>query len=193
MESFINGVVNLTLTREQAYQMVVAKIGVNNLLKHILAVEAGMRRLASHFGEDVEFWGMTGLLHDLDYNETKEDEHYHTYLTAEWLAEYDLPEEMLYAIHAHPGHVPCKSRLDWALYSVDPTTGFLVACALMHPEKKLSVIDSEFMLRRFKEKRFAAGATRENMAACSELGLELEQFLQLVRDGMLTIAPELGL
>lgn len=184
---------SLTLTREQAYQMVVAKIGVNNLLKHILAVEVGMRRLAKHFGEDVEFWGMTGLLHDLDYNETKEDEHYHTYLTAEWLAEYALPDEMLYAIHAHPGHVPCKSRLDWALYSVDPTTGFLVACALMHPEKKLSVIDSEFMLRRFKEKRFAAGATRENMAACSELGLELEQFLQLVREGMLTIAPELGL
>lgn len=184
---------NLELTREQAYQIVVAKIGVNNLLKHILSVEVGMRRLAEHLGEDPDYWGMTGLLHDLDYNETKDDEHYHTYLTAEWLVQYHLPEEMLYAIHAHPGHVPCKSRLDWALYSVDPTTGFLVACALMHPEKKLSVIDGEFMLRRFKEKRFAAGATRENMAACSELGLELEQFMLLVRDGMLTISTELGL
>jgi putative nucleotidyltransferase with HDIG domain len=185
--------VNLELNREQAYQMVVAKIGVNNLLKHILSVEVGMRRLAEHLGEDPDYWGMTGLLHDLDYNETKDDAHYHTYLTAEWLAPYHLPDEMLYAIHAHPGHVPCKSRLDWALYSVDPTTGFLVACALMHPEKKLSVIDGEFMLRRFKEKRFAAGATRENMAACSELGLELEQFMLLVRDGMLTISTELGL
>jgi predicted hydrolase (HD superfamily) len=114
-------------------------------------------------------------------------------MTAEWLGPYNLPEEMLYAIHAHPGHVPCKSKLDWALFAVDPTTGFLVACALMHPEKKLAVIDGEFMLRRFREKRFAAGATRENMAACSELGLELEQFLLLVREGMLTISGELGL
>jgi len=183
----------LPLTREQAYQIVVKKIGVNNLLKHILAVEAGMRKLAEHFGEDVEYWGLTGLVHDLDYNETKEDEARHTYLTRDWLAEYNLPEEMLYAIHAHPGHVPCKSRLDYALFTVDPATGFIVACALMHPEKKLAVLDSGFMIRRFKEKRFAAGALRENMAACSNLGLEIDEFLLLVRDGMLTISNQLGL
>lgn len=183
----------LTLTRDAAYDLVVEKIGVNNLLKHILSVEAGMRRLAEHFGEDVELWSLTGLLHDLDYNETKNDEKRHTYLTAEWLAPYNLPEEMIYAIHAHPGHVPCKSRMDWALYSVDPTTGFIVACALMHPDKKLDVIDADFMTRRFKEKRFAAGATRENMAASSNLGLDLEQFLLLVHDGMMTIRDKLGL
>jgi putative nucleotidyltransferase with HDIG domain len=184
---------DLNLSRDDAYQMVVKKIGVNNLLKHILAVEAGMRKLAEHFGEDVDFWGLTGLLHDLDYNETKNDESRHTYLTREWLQEYALPEEMLYAINAHPGHVPCRSRLDWALYTVDPTTGFLVACALMHPDKKLAAIDGGFMLRRFKEKRFAAGASRENMEACSHLGLELEEFLLLVRDGMMTISDQLGL
>ena len=184
---------NLQLTRDDAYRMVVDKIGVNNLLKHILAVEVGMRRLAEYLNEDVEFWGLTGLLHDLDYHETKNDEARHTFLTEEWLKDYNLPEEMLYAIHAHPGHVPCKSKLDWALYAVDPTTGFIVACALMHPDKKLASIDGQFMLRRFKEKRFAAGATRENIAACSELGLELEPFLLLVHEGMMTIADELGL
>jgi len=183
----------LPLTREQAYRMVVEKIGVNNLLKHILAVEAGMRKLAEHFGEDVEYWGLTGLLHDLDYNETKNDEARHTYLTSDWLAEYNLPEEMLYAIHAHPGHVPCQSRLDYALFTVDPATGFIVACALMHPEKRLSALDGSFMLRRFKEKRFAAGALRENMAACTNLGLEIGQFLLLVRDGMVIISDQLGL
>lgn len=183
----------LPITREKAYQLVVEKIGVNNLLKHIIAVEVGMRRLAEHFDEDVEFWGLTGLLHDLDYNETKDDEPRHTYITKEWLDSYNLPEEMLYAIHAHPGHVPCRSRLDWSLYAVDPTTGFIVACALMHPDKKIASVDTEFMLRRFKEKRFAAGATRENIAACSELGLELEEFLLLVHDGMLTISDKLGL
>ncbi|MDD5426762.1 MAG: HDIG domain-containing protein, partial [candidate division Zixibacteria bacterium] len=180
----------LKLTREPAYRMVVEKIGVNNLLKHILAVEAGMRRLAEYFREDIEYWGLVGLVHDLDYNETKNDEKRHTYLTAQWLEPYDLPEEMLYAIHAHPGHVPCRTRLDWALYTVDPTTGFIVACALMHPDKKLAVIDADFMLRRFKEKRFAAGASRENMAACSYLGLELDRFLMLVHEGMMTISSE---
>ena len=184
---------NLQLTREKAYDLVVEKIGVNNLLKHILAVEAGMRRLAEHFGEDADYWGLIGLVHDLDYNETKNDEENHTFITEDWLKEYALPEEMMYAIRAHPGHVPCKSRLDWALYTVDPTTGFIVACALMHPAKKLAVIDADFMLRRFKEKRFAAGASRENMAACSNLGLELDEFLLLVHDGMMRITDQLGL
>jgi len=184
---------DLQLNRETAYRLVLDKIGENYLLKHILAVEVGMRRLAEHLGEDVEYWGLTGLVHDLDYNETKDDHPRHTYVTAEWLAGYNLPAELMHAIHAHPGHIPCETRLDWGLYSVDPTTGFLVACALMHPSKKLSSIDGEFMLRRFKEKRFAAGATRENMAACSQLGLELEEFLLLVHGGMLTIADRLGL
>ena len=183
----------LKLSREIAHNLVVERIGVNNPLKHILAVEAGMRKLAGHFKEDVEYWGLTGLVHDLDYNETKDNAARHTYITEELLTEYDLPEEMLYAIHAHPGHVPCRSRLDWALYSVDPATGFVVACALMHPAKKLEVLTEDFMLRRFKEKRFAAGATRENIAACSNIDLELDQFLMLVRDGMMTISDELGL
>jgi putative nucleotidyltransferase with HDIG domain len=183
----------LNLTRRAAYDLVLEAIGPGNLLKHILAVEAGMRGLAAHLGEDVEYWGLTGLLHDLDYHQTKDDAARHTYVTREWLARYNLPEDMLHAINAHPGHIPCESRLDWALYSVDPTTGFVVACALMHPSKQLSAIDSEFMLRRFHEKRFAAGASRENMAACSHLGLELEAFLVLIRDAMKTISNELGL
>ncbi len=184
---------DIKLNRETAYDLVVEKIGKTNLLKHILAVEVGMRALAEKFGEDVEYWGLTGLVHDLDYNETKDDEKSHTYIAENWLAEYELPDEMLYAIHAHPGHVPCQSKLDWALFCTDPATGFIVACALMHPSKKLASIDREFMLRRFAEKRFAAGASRENMAACSNLGLELGDFLELVRDAMLTITDELGL
>ncbi|MDX9857217.1 MAG: HDIG domain-containing protein [candidate division Zixibacteria bacterium] len=182
-----------TLTREAAHRMVLDKIGRNNLLKHVLAVEAGMRAVADRLGEDVEYWGLVGLIHDLDYHETMDDHPRHTYLTHEWLDSYGLPDEAWHAIHAHPGHIPCQTRLDWALYAVDPSTGFIVACALMHPDKKLAPIDEEFMLRRFREKRFAAGATRENMAACSNLGLELGEFLLVVRSGMMTIADELGL
>ena len=184
---------DLKLSRDVAYDLVLTRIGRNNLFKHILSVEAGMRRVAEHFHQDADYWGLIGLVHDLDYNETKNDPARHTFVTEELLKPYEVPEEMIYAIRAHPGHVPCRSPLDWALYSVDPTTGFIVACALMHPEKKLAVLDGEFMMRRFKEKRFAAGAGREDIAACSRLGLELEPFLLLVLDGMMTIKDELGL
>lgn len=181
------------IDRPAALALMEAKIENKNLRKHILAVEAGMLIMADHFGEDRELWGLTGLLHDLDYDVTLKKPDEHTFITEDWLRDYNLPPEMIYAIRCHPGHAPCRSRLDWALFATDPTTGFIVACALMHPSKKLVNVDEEFMLRRFKEKRFAAGASREAMAACSNLGLELNEFLLLVRDGMLTISDKLEL
>jgi len=181
------------IDRQKALSLVESKITNKNLRKHILAVEAGMIRLARHLGEDENIWGLTGLLHDLDYAETVKKPEKHAYITEQWLAEYNLPAEMIQAIICHPGHVPCQSRLDWALYATDPATGFIVACALMHPSKKLIQIDGEFMLRRFKEKRFAAGASREAMEACSNIGLELQQFLLLIREGMLDISDRLEL
>lgn len=191
--AFIVSMSTCQLSRDQAFQIVLEKIGPGNLMKHILAVEAGMHSLATRFGEDPELWGLVGLIHDTDYHQTAQDESRHGYLTCQWLAEHGLTQEMQQAIIAHPGHVPCQSQLDWALYATDPATGFIVACALMHPSKRLDQIDQEFMLRRFKEKRFAAGASRDNMAACSELGLSLEDFLGLIHQSMLSIRDELGL
>jgi putative nucleotidyltransferase with HDIG domain len=181
------------IDRLTALTLMESKIKNKNLRKHILAVEAGMMRLAEYFGEDTNFWGLTGLLHDLDYDKTLKHPQKHTFITEKWLAEYNLPAEMIYAIRCHPGHAECKSRLDWSLYATDPATGFIVACALMHPSKKLAEIDTEFMLRRFKEKRFAAGASREAMAACSNIDLELGDFLTLIREAMLTISDKLEL
>ena len=181
------------LSRDDAKILMESKIQNMNLRKHIFAVEAGMVRLAEHFHEDAALWGLTGLLHDLDYDMTVKDPEKHTYITESWLAPHQLPAELIYAIHCHPGHEPCHSRLDWALYATDPSTGFLVACALMHPQKKLAAVDVEFMIRRFGEKRFAAGATRENIAACTNLGLELPEFLSLVKEGMMRISDVLGL
>jgi len=181
------------ITRKEAADLMESKVKNINLRKHIYAVEAGMVRLAEHFGEDTELWGLTGLLHDLDYDKTVKKPSKHTFITEEWLKPYDLPPEMISAIRCHPGHTPCQTRMDWALYATDPTTGFLVACALMHPAKKLEAVDVDFMLRRFKEKRFAAGATRENIEACSHLGLELPDFLVLVKEGMLRINDVLEL
>jgi len=181
------------IDRPTALALMESKIKNKNLRKHILAVEAGMVKLAGHFGEDADLWGLTGLLHDLDYAVTLKKPEKHTFVTENWLREYELPDEMIYAIRCHPGHAPCKSRIDWSLYATDPATGFIVACALMHPSKKLANVDEEFMLRRFKEKRFAAGASREAMAACSHLDLELGKFLTMIRDAMLTISDTLEL
>ena len=88
---------------------------------------------------------------------------------------------------------PIASRFDQALYAVDPITGLIVAAALMAPDKKLANVDREFVLRRFKEKKFAAGANREQIATCSRIGLSLEDFTQICLDAMKSIPVELGL
>ncbi|MFH0881458.1 MAG: HD domain-containing protein [bacterium] len=182
------------ISRERALELVHEKLVNKNLRKHVYAVEAVMRALARLEGADEEVWGLTGLLHDLDYEETKDDFPHHTYITREFLeAEGNVSEEMLNAIHAHAGFVPRSAAMEKAIYCGDPVTGFIVACALMHPEKKVASLDADFMLRRFKEKRFAAGADREQMKTCSELGLELVEFLLLARDAMASISSELGL
>ncbi len=182
------------MTREEANLLMKKHLSNKNLRKHVYAVEAVMRSLAQRFDGDEEAWGLAGLLHDLDYELTLEDPQRHSYLTVEWLRETGgIDEEVLHAILAHAGHVERQSVMDKAIYCADPTTGFLVACALMHPKKQLAALDVEFMLRRFKEKRFAAGADRDQIASCSELGLGLEEFLLLSRDAMIGISDTLGL
>jgi len=181
------------MERQEALNLVNQYIKTRNLVKHSLAVEAAMRALAKCFGEDEELWGITGLLHDLDYEETKNDFERHALVTAELLADKGLPEEVIYCIKAHPGHFPTRSRFDKALYAVDPLTGLIVAAALMHPTKKLRNVDTTFVMNRFKEKRFAAGASREDIKTCQEIDLELEKFVEIVLGAMQGIAGELGL
>jgi putative nucleotidyltransferase with HDIG domain len=180
------------LSRKEALALVEQHVPNRNLVKHMIAVEGVMRRLARQFGEDEELWGLAGLLHDLDYVETAEAFHLHGLRTGEILSDKDVPPEVIHAIQAHPGHVPRESRLDKALYAVDPVTGLIVAAVLMHPEKKLAALDVEYVGRRFKEKRFAAGANREQIQSCAELGLSLEQFLQFSLEGMRDVSDQLG-
>jgi putative nucleotidyltransferase with HDIG domain len=180
------------MTRDEALNLVKSQVKNHNLIKHMLATEACMRRLARHFNEDIELWGLAGLLHDLDYDQTAKDFPRHGLLSAEMLAG-KVDEKVVYAIKAHPGHVPALSALDKALYAVDPITGLIVASALMAPDKKLANVDRDFVLRRYKEKKFAAGANREQIASCGNLGLSLEDFTALCVEAMQGIAAELGL
>ena len=181
------------MTREQAYNLTRPRFSNKNLFKHVLAVEAVMRELAAHFGEDVEKWGLAGLLHDLDYEETADTPERHTLVTEELLQPYELDDDIIRAIKCHNRIVPCESRMDKALFAADPITGLIVAATLMHPDKKLRSMTAEFVLRRFKEKSFARGANRDQIASCSELGLSLEEFTEIALRGMQHINKELGL
>jgi putative nucleotidyltransferase with HDIG domain len=181
------------MDRAEALQLVKSRVKNKNLVKHMLATEAVMRRLARHFDEEEELWGLTGLLHDLDYDETVEDFPRHGLVTAEILEELDIDGQIIEAIKAHPGHQQARSRLDKALFAVDPLTGLIVAAALMHPSRKLREVDAQFVLNRFKEKRFAAGANREQIKSCESIGLNLDSFVQLALEGMQAIDDDLGL
>ncbi len=185
----------MTLDRQQALAMVKTHVKTKNLVKHMLATEAVMKALAKRLGEDEEKWALVGLLHDIDYDETAHDPDRHSIVGAEMLEKAGLPADMVQAVKAHNERhgVPRESRLDRALYAVDPLTGLLVAAALIHPARKLSAIDVGFVLNRFKEASFARGASRDQIRACSEVGLSLEDFIDIGLGAMQEIAPDLGL
>jgi hypothetical protein len=179
--------------REEGLKLLQSKLSNKNLIKHSLAVEACMNRLAKRFGENEEMWGMVGLLHDLDYEDTKDDFSRHGFVTAEILQKQGVDNRITEAIKAHPGHIARETLIAKALYSVDPLTGLIVAACLMHPEKKLSVLNTEFILNRFKEKSFSRGANREQIKACQEFGLSLDDFITLCLEAMKEKSAELGL
>jgi putative nucleotidyltransferase with HDIG domain len=181
------------MDRNEALALLKKHMNNKNMIKHCIAVEGEMIALAQHFGEDEELWGLTGLLHDIDYEETNADPELHAELGAQMLEKENMPAELVHAVRAHNDKAPIKSRLDRALFAADPLSGLIVAAALMHPEKKLSAMDAGFILRRFKEKSFAAGANRDQIKTCSELNLSLEGFITICLKGMVDKADELGL
>ena len=181
------------MEREAALILVKKHVGTTNLVKHMLAAEAIMRRLASHLGEDEETWGLAGLLHDIDYEETMNTPEKHALVGAKLLESLGLEPAIVQAVLAHANKGPRLSSMDKALYATDPLTGLLVAAALVHPDKKLAALDVEFVLNRFREKSFARGADRDIIRSCSDLGLELEEFIALGLEAMQGISKELGL
>lgn len=183
------------MNREEAYQLIKGKVKNKNLIKHMLAVEAIMKALAKKLGRDEEKWGLTGLLHDIDYEMTVKDPHKHSIVGANMLKEIGLDDKIVNAVRAHNDMHKIKriTPLEKALYCVDPLTGLIVAAALIHPDKKLTSIDHNFVLNRFKEKAFARGAKREQIKKCSELGFELEEFIKIGLLAMQNISEELDL
>ena len=183
------------MEREKALALVKNRIKTKNLISHSLAVEAVMRKLAKRFEETEEPWGLAGLLHDIDYEETKNQPDKHSLLGSEELKKMGIDEEIVEAVKTHNEihGLPRKTKMARALFCTDPVTGLIVASALVLPEKKLSGLTKESVLRRFKEKSFAKGADRKTIEACRELGLELDEFIEISLKAMQEIAPALGL
>ncbi len=183
------------MTRKEVLNSVNENVENKNLVKHMLATEAIMRALARHLGEDEEEWGLTGLLHDIDVELTGGDMSSHSKLGADLARELGASEAVAHAILCHnEAHgVPRETKLDKALFCVDPLTGLITAAALVRPDKKLAALEAKSVLKRFKEKSFAAGASREQISLCSEIGLELGEFIELGLKAMQEISSDLGL
>ena len=183
------------MTREEALNSVKANVGNGNLVKHMLATEAIMRALAQRFGEDGEEWGLTGLLHDIDVELTGGDMNEHSKLGAELARELGASEAMTHAIlcHHEAHDIPLETKLDKALFCADPLTGLITAAALVRPDRKLAGLEVKSVKKRFKAKGFAAGANREQISQCSQIGLELDEFIELGLTAMQGIADDLGL
>ncbi len=184
------------MSREEAWQLLQEKVKTPNLIKHCLAVEASMRELARYFHEDEDKWGIAGLLHDIDYEETKDQPQGHSLKGAEFLASLGVDSEITEAIKTHNDThqlIP-QSLMAKALFCTDPLTGLIVATTLVLPSKKIQEVTPLNVLNRLKEKSFAKGARREVINQCEPLlGLPLEEFVSLVLKGMQNIASELGL
>jgi len=187
------------ITREQALKIVTAHIKNKNLVKHCFAVEAAMKGLAKHFGENELKWSLVGLMHDADWEETTNDYSQHAGKTVEWLKRAgENNQEVIDAIlshnYQHAGFREPQTKMEWSLYCSDDLTGLIVASALVLPDKKLSSLTAKSVLNKFPAKRFAAGVNREQIKLCEEkLAIKLEDFISLVLKSMQEISNGLEL
>ncbi|MEZ4754256.1 MAG: HAD family hydrolase [Bdellovibrionota bacterium] len=184
-------------TRDEALALLHEYTKSESLIKHALAVEAGMIWYARHFGLDakeIEKWGITGLIHDFDYEKYPSAEE-HPFKGNEILIELGYPEDVTTAIMGHATYsgVPRETQMAKALFAVDELTGLIMASILVRPDKSIHELKLKSVKKKFKDKRFAAGVNREDVIqGAEELGVELDQHIQNVIDGMKEAARELG-
>ena len=183
------------INREEAFVLLKKYLRNEKLIKHSLAVEAIMREMARKLGKDEELWGLTGLLHDLDYEYTEKEPEKHANVSAQIL-EGLLPEMGVDAIkshnYRHTDHIPTTS-IDKALIAADAVSGLVIAAALVMPSKKLSEVRVETLLNKHKDNSFAKGCNRSRIELCIDTGIDLQSFLALSLNALKGIADKLDL
>lgn len=181
------------ITREEALSLLRQYVKNENLIKHCYTVEAGMFAYAKKYCEDEELWRITGLLHDIDYEEFPQE--HPSENTRKWLSTVDVPEDLIYAIESHGtrNDKQRNSRMDKALHAVDSVSGIIIAAALVRPDK-METLDVKSVNKKIKDKSFAAKMDRSRMqTGCDELGITLDEHLKLMIDAIKSIRGELGL
>ena len=184
-------------TRNEAYNLMCEWVSSESLRKHMLCVEAAMRAYSKKYGEDEEMWGICGLLHDFDYEKfpeyDAEKQTGHPYEGIKKLREDGYPEEIIEAIlgHALYSGVPRKSNMAKCLFACDELCGFIVACAYLKPDKFAS-LTAESVMKRLKEKKFAAKVSREDIEqGIMELGVDKDIHIQFVIDALKPIQDQI--
>lgn len=187
-------------SREEAWKLLCEYTQSENLRKHALAVEACVRAYARKQGADEELWGRAALLHDFDYERWPNAEHHadkeHPFEGSKILRERGYPEEMIHAILAHANYsgVKRESALDHTLFACDELSGFLTACALIKPSKKIADVEADSVKRKLKDKAFARGVNRDDVRnGAEELGVPLEEHIRFCIEAMRGAADALGL
>ncbi|MCA3747934.1 MAG: HDIG domain-containing protein [Rubrobacter sp.] len=182
------------MNREEAWKLLCEWTESESLRKHMLAVEAAMRAYARRFGEDEEKWGITGLLHDMDYERHPSPEEHPTVGVRE-LERLGYPEDVRRAILSHADYldVPRRTLMEKTLYAVDELSGFITAVALMRPER-LEGLKAKSVRKKMKQRSFAAGVSREDIRrGAEELGVDLDEHIEFVAAALRERADELGL
>lgn len=185
-------------SRDEALAMLEEWVQSESLRRHMLAVEAALRAYARHYGEDEELWGITGLLHDLDYErhpnmDDTQDGHPRTELRL--FRERGYPDALIHAVEAHATFlgVPRVSQLDKALLACDELTGLIQAAAYVRPDRDLRNVEYASIRKKWKDKAFTAAIDRhENMGFIEELGVPFEEHVTRVLAAMQSIAGDLG-
>jgi len=187
-------------SRDEALAIVHEYTASDSLRKHMLSVEAAMRAYAAHFGEDVERWGLTGLVHDFDYerfpNEAHSATEEHPAEGVRILRSRGFPEDILTAIlgHATYCNTPRESKMAKTLFAVDELTGLITATALVRPSKSVMEVEAKSVRKKMKDKAFARGVSREDVInGAADLGVDLDEHIAFVISAMQAVAPSLGL
>jgi putative nucleotidyltransferase with HDIG domain len=184
------------LSRDKALELLHQYVKNEKMIYHCLASEVVMRGLAIRLGEDEEKWGLAGLLHDLDVETTNASPTVHGTQTEFLLNEYDIDPEILDAIRMHNEVSAGKERstkFQYALAAGETITGLIFATTYVYPDRKLSSVKPKSVVKRMKEKMFAATVKRENIMECEKIGIPIDEFAALAIESMLPIAESIGL
>jgi uncharacterized protein len=186
----------MSIDRQQALQLLHQYIKNEKMIYHCLASEAVMRGLARHLGRDEEKWGLAGLLHDLDVEITNAEPTIHGTQTEILLRDYNVDPEILDAIRMHNECSSGKERnteFQHALAAGETITGLIFATTYVYPDRKLTSVKPKSVVKRMKEKMFAASVKRENILECEKIGIQIDEFAAISIEAMLPVANDIGL